>query len=141
MLVSEFIDRTGYRPTAEEYADIEEAYYVFEGDKDAYCRAWMKANPHKAGQLWAAIKEQQRLSKVFDSVTNFVRKSKMKRDDFYTMCYSEMHEFLNDMCEKTKCKDRKELRTMVYSLAKSYAVWSCWKWESKELMWQIERIV
>ena len=65
MLVSEFIDRTGYRPTADEYAEIEEAYYVFEGNKDEYCRAWVKANPHKAWQLTRAIKEQQRLSKVF----------------------------------------------------------------------------
>ena len=49
MLLSEFIDRTGYQPTAEEYAEIEQAYYVFDGDKDKFCKAWSKANPHKAG--------------------------------------------------------------------------------------------
>ena len=51
MLVSEFIDRTGYQPTAEEYAEIERAYMRFSGDKDAFCKAWSKANPHKAGTL------------------------------------------------------------------------------------------
>lgn len=43
MLVSEFIDRTGYQPTPDEYADIEQAYYAFAGDKDSFCRAWSKA--------------------------------------------------------------------------------------------------
>jgi len=37
MLKSEFIERTGFEPTAEEYAEIEERYYNFDGDKDAFC--------------------------------------------------------------------------------------------------------
>lgn len=141
MLVSEFIDRTGYRPSADEYAEIEEAYYVFEGDKDQFCRAWVKANPHKAGQLWAAIKEQERLSKVFNNVSEFVRKSKIKADEVRDMYYDDIQVFLKDMTKKTKCKDRKELRTMVYRLAKSSAVWAYWRWEAKDLMWKLENIV
>lgn len=141
MLISEFIDRTGYRPSADEYAEIEQAYYVFNGNKDAFCRAWCKANPHKAGQLWAAIKEQERLSKVFDNVANFVRKSKIKADEVRDMYYDDIQAFLKNMCEKTKCKDRNELRTMVYRLAKSSAVWAYWNWENKQLMWKLENIV
>ena len=38
MMMSEFIDRTGFEPTAKEYAKIEEAYYDFDGDKDAFVR-------------------------------------------------------------------------------------------------------
>lgn len=138
MLVSEFIDRTGYRPSAEEYAEIEQAYSVFDGNKDEYCRAWCKANPHKAGKLWEAIKEQERLSKVFDKVAEFVRKCKRKREEFYYMNYPEQQAFMDDMCAKCKCKDRRELRDMVYSLTKAVAVWQGWKYESKDLMWQIE---
>lgn len=37
MMMSEFIDRTGFEPTAKEYAKIEEAYYDFDGDKDTFC--------------------------------------------------------------------------------------------------------
>lgn len=140
MLVSEFIDRTGYQPTAEEYDEIEKAYYVFAGDKDAFCRAWSKANPHKAGTLWAAIKEQERLSKVFDKVSEFVRKSKMKREDFYYMDYSQQQAFMDAMCEKCKCKDRRELRDMMFKLTKSVAVWQNWKYQSKDLMWELEKI-
>ena len=35
MMMNEFIERTGIEPTAEEYNEIEEAYYKFDGDKDA----------------------------------------------------------------------------------------------------------
>ncbi len=42
MMISEFIDRTGFEPTAKEYAKIEEAYYAFDGDKDAFCKAFVK---------------------------------------------------------------------------------------------------
>ena len=42
MMISEFIERTGFEPTAKEYATIEEAYYDFDGDKDAFCKAFVK---------------------------------------------------------------------------------------------------
>ena len=140
MLISEFIDRTGYQPTAEEYAEIEKEYYHFKGDKDQFCRAWSKANPSKAGTLWAAIKEQQRLSKVFDKVAEFVHKCKSKREDFYYMDYSQQQAFMDSMQDKCKCKDRRELREMMYRLTKSVAVWQGWKYESKDLMLELEKI-
>lgn len=42
MMMSEFIERTGFEPTAEEYREIEEQYYEFDGDKDAFCKTWKK---------------------------------------------------------------------------------------------------
>ena len=36
MMLSEFIERTGFEPMADEYAEIEEAYYGFDGDKNAF---------------------------------------------------------------------------------------------------------
>ena len=42
MMISEFIDRTGFEPTAKEYAEIEAAYYDFDGDKDAFCKAFVE---------------------------------------------------------------------------------------------------
>lgn len=41
MLMSEFIDRTGFTPTYEEYRKIEESYCSFDGDKDAFCKAFV----------------------------------------------------------------------------------------------------
>ena len=47
MMMSEFIKRTGFQPLPFEYAKIEEAYYNFDGDKDAFCQAFVKANGEK----------------------------------------------------------------------------------------------
>lgn len=44
MMMSEFIDRTGFEPTASEYEKIEKAYYDFDGDKDAFCKAFVKGD-------------------------------------------------------------------------------------------------
>ena len=42
MMMSEFIERTGYRPSSEEYEHIEESYYTFPGNKDEFCKQWKK---------------------------------------------------------------------------------------------------
>ena len=47
MMKSEFIERTGYEPSNEEYHYIEESYYDFDGSKDDFCKQWMK--DRKAG--------------------------------------------------------------------------------------------
>lgn len=47
MMMSEFIERTGFQPLPFEYAKIEEAYYNFDGDKDAFCRAFVEADGEK----------------------------------------------------------------------------------------------
>lgn len=42
MMMSEFIERTGYEPSYDEYHYIEESYYVFPGNKDEFCQQWMR---------------------------------------------------------------------------------------------------
>lgn len=42
MMMSEFVERTGVEPTYEEYHYIEESYYEFDGNKDEFCKAWLK---------------------------------------------------------------------------------------------------
>lgn len=44
MMKSEFMERTGFEPTDEEYKEIEEEYYHFDGNKDEFCREWVKQN-------------------------------------------------------------------------------------------------
>lgn len=43
MMLCEFIERTHYEPSYEEYAIIEEAYYDFEGDKNEFCKWFLDA--------------------------------------------------------------------------------------------------
>lgn len=47
MMMSEFVARTGFTPTYEEYQGIEEAYYNFDGDKDAFCKAFAHSDGEK----------------------------------------------------------------------------------------------
>ena len=42
MMMSEFVERTGFEPSAEEYAEIEKAYCDYNGDKDAFCVNWLE---------------------------------------------------------------------------------------------------
>ena len=42
MMMNEFVERTGYEPSWEEYHIIEESYYDFDGDKNAFCKQWLK---------------------------------------------------------------------------------------------------
>lgn len=42
MMMSEFTERTGFEPTVEEYAEIEQKYYEFSGDKNAFCEMIIK---------------------------------------------------------------------------------------------------
>lgn len=44
MMKSEFIERTGFEPTEEEYTKIEEAYYEYPGDKNDFCKDFLKSN-------------------------------------------------------------------------------------------------
>lgn len=47
MMLSEFVERTGFEPMAAEYAKIEEAYCNFNGDKDAFCKAFVNGDGEK----------------------------------------------------------------------------------------------
>jgi len=42
MMLEEFEQRTGFYPTLVQYAAIERAYTDFDGDKDAFCKAYKK---------------------------------------------------------------------------------------------------
>lgn len=52
MMISEFIEKTGFEPTSDEYIRIEEAYYNFDGDKDAFCKKFVDENGEK--KIYAA---------------------------------------------------------------------------------------
>ncbi len=42
MMMSEFIERVGFEPTAAEYAGIEQEYMGCDVDKDKFCKEWKK---------------------------------------------------------------------------------------------------
>ena len=42
MMISEFIERVGFEPTASEYREIEQEYMGCDIDKDQFCKEWKK---------------------------------------------------------------------------------------------------
>lgn len=42
MMMTEFIERVGFEPTAAEYAEIEQEYMGCDVDKDKFCKEWKK---------------------------------------------------------------------------------------------------
>lgn len=42
MMMSEFVERVGFEPTAAEYAEIEQEYMGCDVDKDKFCKEWKK---------------------------------------------------------------------------------------------------
>lgn len=70
---SEFIERTGFEPTAEEYTKIEEAYYECSGDKDAFCKDFLKNNgverlaKDRAAKIEELKKELQGMEKKLEA--------------------------------------------------------------------------
>ena len=47
MMLSEFVEHTGFEPLPFEYAKIEEAYCNYDGDKDAFCQAFVSGDGEK----------------------------------------------------------------------------------------------
>ena len=66
MMISEFIERTGYTPDYEEYRHIEESYYDFDGNKDEFCKWWLKANAK--GEWEKELKLRQRIEELENEV-------------------------------------------------------------------------
>lgn len=72
MMMQEFTQRTGFEPTLEEYAEIEEAYYEFDGNKDEFCEDFVKnggaqkayeARAQKIAQIKSQMLEMDKLMK------------------------------------------------------------------------------
>ena len=80
MMMSEFIERTGYEPSFDEYHFIEDSYYEFDGNKDEFCKWWKKAQ--KSGE-WA--KELSLRQKIENLETKHAEDLKEKEEtlDFY----------------------------------------------------------
>lgn len=57
MMINEFTERTGVYPTADLYRAIEDAYYDFDGNKDAFCKAYKENKDGLAERIATAAQE------------------------------------------------------------------------------------
>ncbi len=72
MLWQEFVTRTGFEPTFEEYAEIEQAYYQFNGNKDAFCKDFMENGGEQKIYDARAQKIEQLRSKMAEMEKDFM---------------------------------------------------------------------
>ncbi len=66
MMLSEFIEKTGFEPTSEEYREIEEEYMGTEIDKDMFCRQWKK----NGGPVRLMRRRARRIEELEDILKN-----------------------------------------------------------------------
>lgn len=79
MMMHEFTERTGFQPTADEYEQIEQAYYLFDGDKNAFCKAFVE-NGGEAKIYKARAEEIERLRSQMVEIEKENRKALADRD-------------------------------------------------------------
>lgn len=92
MMVQEFTERTKYEPTTEEYRYIEESYYDFDGDKDEFCKQWLKDK--KSGK-WEL---EYRLRKSLDEQKAMYEAQLAEKEEtleWYREQYNELQKYRN----------------------------------------------
>lgn len=62
MMYNEFLSRTGVEVTPTEWDDIQRAYNRSCDDKDAFCKAWRKANAERVAEAKRKAKERKERS-------------------------------------------------------------------------------
>ena len=75
MMLSEFVERTGFEPMPAEYAKIEEAYCSFNGDKDAFCAAFVAGDGEKKIYQARAAEIDRLNGKILDLDKTFQQSS------------------------------------------------------------------
>lgn len=70
MLLEEFVQRTGFEPSQNDYCIIEQQYMKFEGDKDQFCEKWIKENG---------------IQQVYDDKINLINELQSQIEDLETV--------------------------------------------------------
>ena len=68
MLVQEFIQRTGFQPSAAEYSAIETVYMASDVDKDEFCKAWVRMNKTRIQKAKEEEKAREEESKIRETL-------------------------------------------------------------------------
>ena len=115
-MYSEFYDRTKTDVSFEEYHFIEESYYEFDGNKDEFCKAWLK--DRKSGKWAMELRFRKALE---EQKTEYERQLAEKEEtlEFY-------RKYTEELRAEAKAAEKKVER------AKEYARYFAFKAESME---------
>ena len=76
MMLSEFAERTGFEPTATEYADIEAGYMHRDIDKNQFCKEWVdnggiqRVTRNRARKIEDLEQQLERAKKQYDELND-----------------------------------------------------------------------
>ena len=124
MMLSEFVERTGFEPMPAEYAKIEEAYCGFNGDKDAFCKAFVAGDGEKKIYQARAAEIDRLNGKILDmdktfqqSNTEYERRLAALQAELDRELEWKPYEFTQNIpqaeyAELTKCVDSGSARYM-----------------------------
>lgn len=155
MLISEFIDRTGFRPTEDYYHTvIEPEYNASNLDKDAWCKQWKKNGGIQ--KAYDALKEQaaneyanvlslesknRELSKMIASMdedlTKYKELSETAMSDL-NVAQEREQSMMYELLEISEKYSSAELREIVIN-AIGFKAYISYKFEHDKCIWQLDR--
>ena len=113
MMLHEFVERTDFEPMPEEYAQIEEAYYNFGGNKDEFCRSFVSNGGEKLIYRARAKKIEELRSKSLEMEKDFmatIRKKEQEIDHLTAALDRELEWKPHELNGNTKQSDYESLR-------------------------------
>ena len=102
MNIKEFTERTGFYPTYEHYKFIEKSYMDFDGDKDAFCKAY-KANENGLAERIARAADRDFEKKAEAGKKAYARMEERIARQAYII--NDLQSQLDAELEWTPCKD------------------------------------
>lgn len=155
MLISEFIDRTGFRPTEDYYHTvIEPEYNASDLEKDAWCKQWKKNGGIQ--KAYDALKEQaaneyanvlslesknRELSKMIASMDEDLTKYKELSETAMTdlnAAQEREQSMMYELLEISEKYSSAELREIVIN-AIGFKEYVSYKFEHDMAIWQLDR--
>ena len=112
MLITEFIERTGFTPTNDEYQKIEQQYYDFEGSKEEFCKAFVANEEEKKIYQYRADYIADLESQLMDNSKLYNQKideMQKKIDDLTAKLDNELEWKLCEMAQNVSQEDYKKL--------------------------------
>lgn len=155
MLISEFIDRTGFRPTEDYYHTvIEPEYNASDLDKDAWCKQWKKNGGIQ--KAYDALKEQaaneyanvlrlesknrdlnKMVASMGEDLTKYTELSETAMSDL-NEAYEREQSMMYELIEISEKYSSAELRKIVIN-AIGFRAYIAYKFEHDMAIWQLDR--
>ena len=100
MTRSEFVERTGFEPLPFEYEKIEDAYYTFNGDMAAFCKAFVESGGEKKLYQARAAEIERLNGKILE-----MDRDVWKTSESYERRLADLEAQLNDLQKKPQTEE------------------------------------